>query len=121
MFDIGFLELLIIGIVALIVVGPKDLPALDTYSAVADQILVDTKAPKGADLPGGNGITFDWGIIAGRRWSVPWMLAGGLNAGNVKQAMRQTGAQQLDLSSAVETAPGIKDPDLIRDFIKAAS
>lgn len=97
-----------------------DLTALDTYSRVADQILVDAKPPKDADLPGGNGLTFDWRLIAGRRWPVPWMLAGGLTADNVAEAIRLTGALQVDISSGVETAPGEKDADLIRGFMVAA-
>ena len=103
------------------IAGPDDLAALDAYGRVADQILVDTKAPKGADRPGGNGATFDWSLIAGRRWPVPWMLAGGLTTGNVADAVRSTGARQIDLSSAVETAPGQKDAGLIRDFMAAVS
>lgn len=103
------------------IAGPDDLAALDAYGRVADQILVDTKAPKGADRPGGNGATFDWSLIAGRRWPVPWMLAGGLTTGNVADAVRATGARQIDLSSAVETAPGQKDAGLIRDFMAAVS
>ncbi len=98
----------------------SDLAALDSYGAVADQLLVDTKAPKGADLPGGNGATFDWTLIAGRRWPVPWMLAGGLTQDNVAEAVRVTGARQVDLSSAVETAPGHKDSGLIQSFLAAA-
>ena len=97
----------------------SDLAALDSYGAVADQLLVDTKAPKGADLPGGNGATFDWTLIAGRRWPVPWMLAGGLTQDNVAEAVRVTGARQVDLSSAVETAPGHKDSGLIQSFLAA--
>ncbi len=100
--------------------GPEDLAALDAYAAVADQLLVDTKPPKGADLPGGNGLAFDWSLIAGRRWPVPWMLAGGLNAQTVAEAIRVTGARQVDLSSAVESAPGVKDAGLIAAFCKAA-
>ena len=102
------------------VAGADDLAALDIYAKVADQILVDTKPPPGADLPGGNGLVFDWRLIAGRRWAVPWILAGGLNAGNVASAIHMTGAVQVDVSSAVETAPGEKDSDKIRAFIAAA-
>ena len=101
------------------IAGAGDLPQLDAYARVADQILVDTKAPKGADRPGGNGATFDWSLIAGRRWPVPWMLAGGLTPENVAQAVAATGARQIDLSSAVETAPGRKDGRLIREFMSA--
>ncbi|MGB5556822.1 MAG: phosphoribosylanthranilate isomerase [Paracoccaceae bacterium] len=97
-----------------------DLTALSEYGRVADQILVDAKPPKGAELPGGNGLAFDWRLIAGRRWPVPWMLAGGLTPGNVAQAIRLTGAQQVDVSSGVETAPGVKSARLIEAFIAAA-
>ena len=102
------------------VAGPEDLAALDDYAAVADQILVDAKPPKGAVLPGGNGLAFDWRLIAARRWLKPWMLAGGLTPGNVAEAIRLTGARQVDVSSGVETAPGVKDEALIRAFIAAA-
>ncbi|NNF72592.1 MAG: phosphoribosylanthranilate isomerase [Rhodobacteraceae bacterium] len=98
-----------------------DLAALETYAQVADQLLVDAKPPKDADLPGGNGLSFDWRLVAGRRWAVPWMLAGGLTPQNVAEAVRLTGAQQVDVSSGVETAPGIKDVGLIRAFIKAVA
>jgi len=98
----------------------EDLPQLDAYARVADQILVDAKAPKDAALPGGNGLAFDWRLIAGRRWPVPWMLAGGLAPQNVAQALAMTGTRQLDVSSGVETAPGQKSADLIRAFVAAA-
>ncbi len=97
-----------------------DLHALDEYGRVADQLLVDAKPPRDTVLPGGNGLTFDWRLIAGRRWPVPWMLAGGLTAANVAEAIRLTGARQVDVSSGVETAPGVKDTAMIRNFIKAA-
>ncbi len=97
-----------------------DLAALDEYARVADQILVDAKPAKDAALPGGNGVAFDWRLIAGRRWAVPWMLAGGLAPDNVAEAIRLTGARQVDVSSGVETAPGMKDEGLIRAFIAAA-
>ncbi|MFT5067124.1 MAG: phosphoribosylanthranilate isomerase [Yoonia sp.] len=102
------------------VAGPEDLPQLDAYSLVADQILVDAKPPRDATLPGGNGHTFDWGLIAGRLWTVPWMLAGGLTVNNVADAIARTGARQIDLSSGVESAPGVKDPALIAQFVAAA-
>ena len=98
----------------------KDLPKLAEYGRVADQLLVDAKPPKGAELPGGNAIPFDWRLIANRRWPVPWMLAGGLTPQNVALAIRMTGARQVDVSSGVESAPGVKDADLIRAFIEAA-
>jgi phosphoribosylanthranilate isomerase len=97
-----------------------DLAALDAYARVCDQILVDAKPPKNAELPGGNGLSFDWRLIAGRRWACPWMLAGGLNAKNVAEAVRLTGAKQVDVSSGVESAPGVKDNDRIAAFIAAA-
>jgi len=97
-----------------------DLPQLDDYCQVADQILVDAKPPKNADLPGGNGLAFDWRLIAGRRWAVPWMLAGGLTPDNVAEAIRLTGAKQVDVSSGVESARGIKDAALMTQFIAAA-
>ncbi|MGG7565312.1 phosphoribosylanthranilate isomerase [Rhodovulum sp. DZ06] len=98
-----------------------DLAAIATYAPVCDQVLVDAKAPKGADLPGGNGLAFDWRLVAGRRWALPWMLAGGLTPANAAEAVRLTGARQLDVSSGVESAPGVKDPALIRTFIAAAT
>lgn len=97
-----------------------DLAQLAAYEQVADQLLVDTKPPKGADRPGGNAESFDWGLIAGREWSKPWMLAGGLTVDNVASAIAATGARQIDLSSGVESAPGVKDAALIHKFIAAA-
>ncbi|ARU01519.1 phosphoribosylanthranilate isomerase [Yoonia vestfoldensis] len=101
------------------VAGPDDLAALDIYAQVADQLLVDAKPPVDADLPGGNGLAFDWRLIAGRRWPVPWMLAGGLTPANVAQAVALTGAGQVDVSSGVESAPGVKDAALIAAFCAA--
>jgi phosphoribosylanthranilate isomerase len=97
-----------------------DLPALITYARVCDQLLVDAKPPRNAALPGGNGLSFDWRLIAGRRWAVPWMLAGGLTPENVAEAIRLTGAKQVDVSSGVESAPGVKDTDRIARFVRAA-
>ena len=96
-----------------------DLPQIDAYAAVADQLLIDAKPPKGADLPGGNGLAFDWSLLSGRRWPRPWMLAGGLTPENAMRAANLTGATQLDVSSGVERAPGIKDADKIAQFISA--
>lgn len=100
--------------------GPQDLGALIDYGLVADMLLVDAKAPKDADLPGGNGIAFDWRLLVGRKWLRPWLLAGGLTPDNVAEAIRLTGARAVDVSSGVESQPGVKDPALIRSFIKAA-
>lgn len=103
------------------VAGPEDLPQIDIYSQVADQLLIDAKPPRDATLPGGNGLAFDWQLLARRRyWQRPWMLAGGLTPDNVAQAIRMTGARQVDVSSGVESAPGVKDPARIRAFVEAA-
>ena len=104
---------------ALGVEGPGDLGRISQFEGVADQLLIDAKPPKGADRPGGNAAAFDWELIAGRRWAGPWMLAGGLTPLNAAEAVRATGAQQLDVSSGVESAPGEKDPALIRAFLEA--
>ena len=96
-----------------------DLDQLDGYMRVCEEVLVDAKPPKTGDLPGGNGLSFDWRLLKGRRWSVPWMLAGGLRPSNVAEAIRLTGAPQVDVSSGVERTPGEKDPDMIRDFCAA--
>jgi phosphoribosylanthranilate isomerase len=98
----------------------SDLPAIFAFSTVADQILIDAKPPRGADLPGGNGLAFDWRLLEGRRWLRPWILAGGLTAENVAEAVRLTGARQVDVSSGVESAPGVKDAARIAAFVAAA-
>ena len=98
----------------------SDLAALDRYAEAADQLLVDTRAPPGSPVPGGTGIAFDWTLIAERNWTLPWMLAGGLDAGNVATAIRMTGATQVDVSSGVESSPGRKDPARFAEFITAA-
>ncbi len=101
--------------------GPDDLASIDVYSPVADQLLIDAKPPKDATLPGGNGLAFDWTLMRERKyWTRPWMLAGGLTPENAAEAVRLTGARQLDVSSGVESAPGIKDPALIARFVAAA-
>ena len=97
-----------------------DLPKLESYFGVADQILVDAKPPKGGELPGGNGLSFDWRLLAGRRWPCPWMLAGGLTPENVAQAVKMTGAKQVDVSSGVEDAPGQKNAELIQKFVQSS-
>ena len=96
-----------------------DLDQIDAYVAVCEEVLVDAKPPRHGDLPGGNGLSFDWRLLEGRRWSVPWMLAGGLRPSNVAEAIRLTGAPQVDVSSGVERRPGEKDADMIRDFCAA--
>lgn len=97
-----------------------DLAQVDLFQTVADQILVDAKPPKDAVLPGGNGLAFDWTLLLGRVWRKPWMLAGGLTPDNVALAVKSTNARQVDVSSGVESAPGMKDEALIRAFIAAA-
>ena len=98
----------------------NDLGALNEYSQVADQLLVDAKPVDPNSLPGGNGIAFDWKLISEFDWELPWMLAGGLNSGNVATAVKLTNAKQVDVSSGVEKSPGIKDHKEIRKFITAA-
>jgi phosphoribosylanthranilate isomerase len=100
--------------------GPDDVASLAAYEAVADQILCDAK-PSGGSLPGGTGLSFDWRLLAGRRWRRPWMLAGGLTAETVAEAIRLSGASQVDVSSGVEDAPGVKSAPKIAAFIAAAA
>jgi phosphoribosylanthranilate isomerase len=100
--------------------GPEDLAVLDAYARVADQVLCDARPPAGAALPGGEGRAFDWGLLAGRRWPGPWMLAGGLTPETVAEAVRITGAAQVDVSSGVESAAGVKEPERIAAFVAAA-
>lgn len=103
------------------IAGPDDLDAIDRYATVADQLLLDAKPPEGAVLPGGNGLAFDWRLLAGRQfWTRPWMLAGGLTPENVAEAVRHTGAVQVDVASGVESAPGIKDAGKMAAFCAAA-
>ncbi len=97
-----------------------DLSGLMEMSLVADQLLIDAKPPKSAALPGGNGLAFDWRLLVGRKWLRPWMLAGGLTPANVAEAVRLTGARQVDVSSGVESAPGVKDAGRIAAFVEAA-
>jgi len=101
------------------IAGGEDVARARDYEAAADQLLLDAKAPKDAALPGGNGHAFDWSLIAGVEWSVPWMLAGGLNADTVVDAVRQTGARQVDVSSGIEVRPGVKDAARMEDFARA--
>ena len=100
--------------------GEADLAAIMEYSLIADQLLIDAKPGSGTDLPGGNGLAFDWRLLVGRKWLRPWMLAGGLGLHNVAEAVRLTGAAQVDVSSGVESAPGVKDHAKIAAFVAAA-
>jgi phosphoribosylanthranilate isomerase len=98
----------------------KVIGALARYEPVAERILFDAKPPKDATRPGGNGLAFDWALIAGARIVRPWMLSGGLDAGNVAEAVRVSGAPGVDVSSGVESAPGVKDVAKIAAFVRAA-
>lgn len=102
------------------IANAEDIRQIEEYAPVADQLLIDAKAPKGADLPGGNGVTFDWRLVQRKYWPCPWLLAGGLTPENVGDAIRLTGATQVDVSSGVESAPGIKDDRLVAAFCAAA-
>jgi phosphoribosylanthranilate isomerase len=97
-----------------------DLAALSGYAAVADRILFDARAPKQATRPGGLGTAFDWHVLERLDLKLPFMVSGGLNAANVAEAVRVTRAGGVDVSSGVERTPGVKDPDMIRAFIRAA-
>jgi phosphoribosylanthranilate isomerase len=97
-----------------------DLDAAKIYDGVADILLFDAKAPSGSDRPGGNGVTFDWSLLKASRWQSPWFLAGGLTPETVEQAIVASGAKMVDVSSGVESAPGMKDFDKMAAFIAAA-
>ena len=97
-----------------------DLAAVATYEAFADMLVFDAKPPKGAAVPGGNGAAFDWTVLQDVKTRTPWMLSGGLDAANVREAIRATGAKAIDVSSGVESARGVKDAEKIAAFVKAA-
>jgi phosphoribosylanthranilate isomerase len=103
------------------IAGPDDVARAHAFEAAADLLLLDAKPPKNrADaLPGGNGLAFDWQLIAGESWARPWLLAGGLDAGNVAEAVAMSGARMVDVSSGVEERPGVKSPERIRAFLEA--
>jgi len=105
---------------AIAVETSADLGSLPGFAAVADRILFDARAPKDATRPGGLGAVFDWHVLEKLDLQLPFMVSGGLHAGNVAEAVRVTRAGGVDVSSGVERAPGIKDPEMIRDFIRAA-
>lgn len=107
-------------IAAQAVASAADVDAGLALAGVADMVLFDAKPAQDATLPGGNGIAFDWRLLANRRMPVPWMLAGGLNPDNVAEAVMLTGAKMVDVSSGVESAPGVKDAEAIRAFVRAA-
>jgi phosphoribosylanthranilate isomerase len=98
-----------------------DVAQASSFKDSADMLLFDAKAPElPGMLPGGNGLSFDWALLKNREFPLPWMLSGGLNGENVAEAMRGSGARMLDISSGVESAPGVKDPALIKAFIDKA-
>ena len=105
---------------ALPVERAADLAPLPDYAGVADRILFDARPPKGATRPGGLGAVFDWQLLKDLDLKLPFMVSGGLHAGNVAEAVRVTRAGGVDVSSGVERAPGVKDIEMIRDFIRAA-
>jgi phosphoribosylanthranilate isomerase len=105
---------------ALPVAARADLDAADAYAGAADMLLFDAKPPSGSGLPGGNGAAFDWPILSGRRFARPWLLSGGLTPENVREAITAAGAAQVDTSSGVESAPGVKDLGRIAAFLAAA-
>ena len=105
---------------ALPIAERRDLSPIRQYARVADRLIFDARAPQDATRPGGLGKPFDWTLLSGIAPGVPFMLSGGLDAGNVAEALRITRAPGVDVSSGVERAPGVKDPDKIHAFIRAA-
>jgi phosphoribosylanthranilate isomerase len=104
---------------ALAIEDRADLAAIPAYAGLVERVLFDARAPREATRPGGLGKSFDWRLLENLNIDVPFMLSGGLNPDNVEEAMRLTGAPSVDVSSGVERAPGEKDPDKIRAFIRA--
>lgn len=98
-----------------------DLDAAAAFEEAVDMLMFDARAPRGAMRPGGNATAFDWRLLAGRRWRHPWLLSGGLDAGNLARAVAVSGAAAVDVSSGVERAPGRKDPERIRAFLERAA
>ena len=107
---------------AIRIAGPEDVSAAERYLGIADRLLFDAKPPATMTkaLPGGNALSFDWRLIAGHPWPLPWMLSGGLNATNLAEAVATSGATVVDVSSGVEDRPGHKDPRRIAAFLEAA-
>lgn len=96
-----------------------DLERIKPFVGIADRVMFDAKPPKGSQLPGGNGVAFDWRILAGLDAGLDYMLSGGLNAANIGDALRSANPPAIDISSGVESAPGVKDPALIEQFFRA--
>jgi phosphoribosylanthranilate isomerase len=97
-----------------------DIAKVHAYAAYVDLLMFDAKAPESSALPGGNGLSFDWELLKNREFDKPWILSGGLTPENVKEAIEITGATAVDVSSGVESSPGVKDAALIKAFINAA-
>jgi phosphoribosylanthranilate isomerase len=104
----------------LAVAEPADLASVARYEDVADMLLFDARPPSGATREGGHGVAFDWRILSGRKFSRPWLLAGGLTSDNVARAIAVAEAPGVDVSSGVETAPGVKSAECIQAFVNAA-
>jgi phosphoribosylanthranilate isomerase len=104
---------------ALAVAQASDFDVAAGYEKVADMLMFDARPPKGATRGGGHGAAFDWMLLKDRSFTKPWFLAGGLTPGNVARAIELSGAKHVDVSSGVESAPGVKDADRIREFIAA--
>ena len=104
---------------ALSIGSAADLPAVSAYHGIADRLLLDAKRPAGSALPGGNGVSFDWGLLAALDPGLPYMLSGGLDAGNVADALRRVSPAGIDVSSGVESSPGVKDIGLVHRFFDA--
>lgn len=100
--------------------GFKDILLARDYETVADRLLFDANPPKGATRPGGNATAFDWHLLKDQTWRKPWLLAGGLDQGNLAQAVVESGARAVDVSSGVEDRPGVKNPEKIRRFLAIA-
>ncbi len=106
---------------ALAIAVPADVDRAQAFTGLADWLLFDAKPPRGPGaLPGGNAAPFEWRLLAGRQWALPWMISGGLDAGNVAQALAATGARAVDVSSGVERTRGVKDAGMIGAFVAAA-
>lgn len=103
------------------VASDADVEAARAYEDVADRLMFDARPPHGATRPGGNARAFDWELLKGHTWRKPWILAGGLNAANIGEAVRTSGARAVDVSSGVEDAPGRKNPKKILEFLRVAS
>ena len=108
------------AIKAIKISSEADLGEAARYFAAADWLMFDARPSKDASRPGGNALAFDWELLRQRRWPLPWMLSGGLNPGNLGEAVRISGAKAVDVSSGVESRPGVKDPAKIREFLAVA-